>query len=299
MSMFRIAQIVLLALLSVSCIGPRHVSILDDVLRQEGRRSRLLYSHRCTRGAHRGSSEAHLENTLAAFAAAEADRRFAFIEFDVQYSKDGRIVVFHDQRMLRLFGSLRSIGNTTYAELSKISEGEIATYEEVMSVLRKPLNIEIKSQGDADEDRRLADEVVADLRHRGRQRDVLISSISSEVIRHVKERNPDIRTGKVFWLTSSTYLHFDFLTDNLFAEMKEIGADYLMLHVANLRNVERLLRRKPRGISVVFWDFDDRMYLVHKDLDDRLWGASRASEVVRSLRYRLALPVRSLRSPDR
>ncbi len=38
----------------------------------------------------------------------------------------------------------------------------------------------------------------------------------------------------------------------------------------------------------MFWDFDDRMYMVHKDLDDRLWGTSVMPEIWRRLCLNLA-----------
>lgn len=64
-------------------------------------------------------------------------------------------------------------------------------------------------------------------------------------------------------------------------------ADYLLLHVANLRNIEDLLKLKPPGKTVMFWDFDGRMYVVHKDLGDRLWGTSVMSEIWRRLYFNL------------
>jgi glycerophosphoryl diester phosphodiesterase len=231
-----------------------------------------------------------MENTMAALKAADTNSQYAFIEFDVQYSEDRRIVVYHDKRMLRLFGSLRAIGHTTFAELSEITGGEIAAYDDVMDSLGKKLNIEIKSQGDTQEDERLADEIIADIRTRKRDKDVLISSISGDVIKYVNRNYPDIPTGQIFWLTSSTYLHFDSLTEGLYEEMGITQADYLMLHVANLRNIDDLLKLKPRGKTVMFWDFDDKMYIVHKDFSDRLWGDSGIGTVFQFLRYRLVAP---------
>ena len=280
----------LLVALFAGCTMPRYSTDLDVVLKAEGRRSRDRHAYRCTTGAHRGASEEYRENTMAALKAADADRKYAFIEFDVQYSKDGRIVVYHDKRMFRLFGSVRSIGNTTFSDLSRISGGEIAVYGDVMDALEKKLNIEIKSQGDNEEDARLVDEVMADIRSRKRDKDVLISSISSDVIKYVKQRYPDIPTGQIYWLTSSTYLHFDGLTEALYADAAATRADYLIMHVANLRNIEDLLKLKPKGTTVVFWDFDDTIHVVHKDLSDRLWGDSGLKTFLQFLRYRLAVP---------
>ncbi len=269
-------------------LQPPYVTHLDSLLAREGRRTRQRYNYRCTRGAHRGASGIHRENSLAALAAAEADDRFAFVEFDVQYSEDLRIVVFHDQRMLRLFGSLRSIGHTDFATLREVTDGEITSFNDALDVLGKPLNIEIKSQGDALEDERLVDEVVAELRRRQRSGEVLLSSISRDVVRYIHRTYPDIPSGEVFWLTASTYLHLERLTEALYDDLRTSPAEYLILHVANLRNIEDLLRLKPPGKTIMFWDFDDEMYLVHKDVSDRLWSESGPRAALGWLRYRLA-----------
>ncbi len=276
------------ALLAVGCALPAHTRRLDTVLDQEAVYTGSQYGYRCTAGAHRGASVEHRENTRAALQTADADPRYAFIEFDVQYARDGKIVVYHDQRMLRLFGSLKAIANTDFRELEEISHGEIAAYDEVIGRLKKKINIEIKSQGDPGEDQRLVDAIVADIAARKRLKDLVISSISGEVIRYVKQKYPGIPTGQVFWLTPSTYLPFDGLTQKLYTEAAANQADYLMLHVANLHNIDALLRLKPKGRTIVFWDFDDTMYIVHKDLSDRLWGDSWLKAFLGMVRYRLA-----------
>ena len=271
-----------------ACDMPPYVASLDEILEQEGIDNRARYGYRCTAGAHRGASEEHRENTMAALKAADESGKYAFIEFDVQYSKDNKIVVYHDKRMLRLYGNLRAIGNTTFAELSKMTGGEIAAYDEVISTLKKKLNIEIKSQGDNQEDKRLVDEILADIQIRKRDNDVLISSISRDVIKYVNRNYPNIATGQVFWLTSSTYLHFDVLTKKLYEDIGATQADYLMLHVANLRNIDDLLKFKPKGKTIVFWDFDDTMYIVHKDISDRLWGDSGLRTFCQFVRYKFS-----------
>jgi len=286
-SLFDIPSVVLvLAVLSVGCTSPRHSISLNHVLEKELRGSRAVtYGYRCTTGAHRGSSLEHRENTLSALKAAEDNPKYAFVEFDVQYSKDDQIVVFHDLRLLRLFGKITAVGHATMAELSELTNGEIVTYRDVMNVLNKKVNIEIKSQGDHAEDRRLADEIIADIKERRRIHDVLISSISGEVIQYIKSAYPEIRTGQIFWLTSSTFFHVDRLTRNLYEKLNSSKADYLMLHVSNLRNIEYLLKNKPRGKTIVFWDFDDSMYVVHKDMSDRLWGDSAITEFFNRFSY--------------
>jgi glycerophosphoryl diester phosphodiesterase len=283
---FPVSALILLAATLTGCSMPPYIASLDEILEQEGMSNRVRYGYRCTAGAHRGASEEHRENTVTALKAADKSSKYAFIEFDVQYSKDGTIVVYHDKRMLRLYGNMRAIGDTTFAELSKMSFGEIAAYNEVIGILRKKLNIEIKSQGDKQEDERLVDEIIADIQTRKRDNDILISSISRDVIKYVNRNYPNIATGQVLWLTSSTYLHFDVLTKKLYEDIGATRADYLMLHVANLRNIDDLLKFKPKGKTIVFWDFDDTMYIVHKDISDRLWGDSGIRTFWQFVRYK-------------
>ena len=270
------------------CTMPPYITSLDEILEQKGINNRTRYGYRCTAGAHRGASEEHRQNTMAALKAADKNSKYAFIEFDVQYSKDKRIVVYHDKRMFRLYGNMRAIGNTTFAELSKITRGEIVAYDEVIAILTKKLNIEIKSQGDNQEDERLVDEIIADIQTRKRDNDVLLSSSSSDVIKYVKRNYPNIPTGQGFWLTSSTYLPFDGLTKKLYEDISATQADYLMLHVANLLNIDDLLKFKPKGKTIVFWDFADTIYIVHKDISDRLWGDSGIKTFCQFVRYKLA-----------
>lgn len=282
------SSLFLLSFIFSGCTNRAHIHSLEEIIARHNIANKNHYSYRCTAGAHRGASVDHRENTLAALVAADQSDKYAFIEFDVQYSKDGEIVVFHDARMLRLFGSLRAVGNTNLAELLDISGGEIAEYRDVISTLEKRLNIEIKSQGDDLEDQRLADEIITDLKMRDRIEDVLISSISSEVITYINQKYPDIPTGQIFWLTSATYLPFDGLTQKLYEESNVTQADYLIFHVANLRNIDDLIKFKPKDKTLVFWDFDDNIFILHKDFSDRLWGDSTIGTAFQNLRYHFA-----------
>lgn len=266
----------LCALLLSGCATRQYTVGLNTLLTQElGEAHEQVPNYRCSRGAHRGDSGFYLENSARAIHSARHNPHYAFVEFDVQYSADGRVVVFHDLNLLRVLGRLNEVEDSTYEELRALSNEQIASYKEVMALAEgKRLNIEIKSQGDDEQDRRLVDFIVEDVRKRGIERRVLISSISAEAVRYAKETYPEMATGQIFFLRASTYMHLDFLTEGLYRKFEESRADYLMLHVSNLHNIEGLLRLKPEGKTLVFWSFRNAMYVVHKDLSDRLWGRS-------------------------
>ena len=274
-----------------SCKLPPHSQSLPVVMQLEvDRISETLPAYRCTNGAHRGDSVSYLENTVSALQAADQDPRYAFIEFDIQYTKDHQIIIFHDGRMRRLFDRFDSISKLTYSEIQEISDNQIPLYQDVIDGLNKRLNIEIKSQGDDRADKQLADQLIADLKYRGKLKQVMISSISDEVIRYIKTNHAEVPTGQIFWIGSSTFLHFDLLTERLYQKFSQSEADYIMLHVENFRNIENLVKLKPKGKTIIFWNFKDNMYLLHANYNDRLWGRSTVGNLWDRLRYKIAIP---------
>jgi len=185
-----------------------------------------------TLGAHRGSSVQFVENTVEAIQNAVDDEKYHFIEFDIQYTKDKKIIVFHDLSLWRLQKNKAKVMDLTYQELSEESFFHIPLYEDVISLIKskKKINIEIKSQGNFEEDKQIVDFVINDLEERGILEETLFSSISPEVVHYISSTYPQIKTGQIFWVTYSTYFHTDYFTQQLYDLISQTGADYLMLH---------------------------------------------------------------------
>lgn len=92
------------------------------MLRPETEKTRSFAAFDHTMIAHRGlfdnDSEAP-ENSLAAFRKA-VDQGFG-MELDVQLTKDGKLVVFHDFDLKRMCGVHKKLTELTYAELEQYS----------------------------------------------------------------------------------------------------------------------------------------------------------------------------------
>lgn len=73
---------------------------------------------------HRGARGEQLENTLAGFIHAQSLRKqgLAGVEFDVQLTKDGRLVVFHDDTLERLCRLQSRVETLTLNELAAIAQ---------------------------------------------------------------------------------------------------------------------------------------------------------------------------------
>jgi glycerophosphoryl diester phosphodiesterase len=100
--------------------------------------------------AHRGlHTEKIPENSLAAYQNA-IDNGFA-IEIDVHITKDGNVVVFHDDDLKRMCGVEAKIEDLTLEEIKNLkllnTDQKIPTFKEVLELVggRVPLLIEIKS----------------------------------------------------------------------------------------------------------------------------------------------------------
>lgn len=102
--------------------------------------------------AHRGlfsADQSVPENSLAGFAAALAHGYG--VELDVQLTKDGKVVVFHDDALKRMCSEQGGVDEFTFDELQKFSlkgtDQKIPLFSEVLSVLdaKVPVIVELKN----------------------------------------------------------------------------------------------------------------------------------------------------------
>jgi glycerophosphoryl diester phosphodiesterase len=75
---------------------------------------------------HRGSAGTHPENTLESFRAAAA-MGAPYIELDIHSTRDGEIVVAHDDHLVRMCGIDRTIPKMTYSEVAAADAGRMFT----------------------------------------------------------------------------------------------------------------------------------------------------------------------------
>ncbi|MBP5281814.1 MAG: glycerophosphodiester phosphodiesterase [Lachnospiraceae bacterium] len=104
--------------------------------------------------AHRGlhnASEGVPENSLTAFRkAVEAGYG---VEMDLQLTKDGKLVVFHDKSLERMCGVQKDLVELTYEELQEYrllgTDEKIPLFDEVLKIIngKVPMIIEMKPEG--------------------------------------------------------------------------------------------------------------------------------------------------------
>lgn len=229
--------------------------------------------------AHRGSSGTHPENTLAAFKEA-ARLLIQGVELDVHLSKDGEIVVIHDETIDRTSNGSGPVKEMTLEELKRYDYGSwfaqdfagetIPTLEEVFQVYLNTdhlINIELKSDVYAYEG--LEEKVVALIGQYGFEERVIISSFNHGAIRKIKQLQPELVTAALFMETLVEPLNYLRVvpTDGLHLYkpsakgdfVKELIEENVPVRVFTVNKEHELEALKAIGIQAIFTDYPEKM----------------------------------------
>ena len=152
---------------------------------------------------HRANGGQYPENTLEALEEmVQIDAEG--IEIDIQLSKDDIPVVFHDPRLRRMTGKDSFVRELSVAELKSLSvrkgksdkAGTIPTLEEAIEIVKgkKLFYIELK-KGDVN---KITESVLKVINKRLSIESFRLSSFDPKIIKAVKARNENIRTGYIF-----------------------------------------------------------------------------------------------------
>ena len=159
--------------------NPSNISLLCD------------YAHR---GLHGGSVP---ENSLAAFERA-CEKGFG-IELDIQLSRDGEVMVFHDYSLARMTGCDKKLCDLNASELSRLSlagtNQTIPTFSRVLELVggRVPILVELKGEN---LDTSLCKKAAELLKAYGG--DYCIESFNPLLVRNIKKYLPDAFCGLLY-----------------------------------------------------------------------------------------------------
>ena len=142
--------------------------------------------------AHRGASKLAPENTLKAFQKA-INLNADYVEFDVHGTKDGQLVIMHDDDTSRTTGQKGKISEMTLEELKQLDCGEgekIPTLQELIDIAKGKigLQLEIKAQG-------FAQPIVDALKKADLIDSTIISSFDHNELLQVQKIEPKLKLG--------------------------------------------------------------------------------------------------------
>ncbi len=243
--------------------------------------------------AHRGSSAHHPENTLPAFAAA-VQAGLRYLELDVRATRDGAVVVHHDETLERLCGVEEKVADLPLDELRRLDagfgftqdEGEtfpwrgkgivVPTLEDVLQAFPDCFfNIEVKQGEPA-----IESAVLEVIRKTGREDAVLLAAERDDVMARLRPLCEGIPTSLCYgelerffgWIGSGcageyvppgealqipeSYQEMVLVTPETIAAAHGVGMEMHVWTVNDVASMERLLKM---GVDGVMSDYPERL----------------------------------------
>lgn len=169
--------------------------------------------------AHRGCSQMYPENTLLAFRKAMEIKGLTGIELDIQLTKDGHMVVIHDERVDRTTNAQGFVRDFTLEEIKRFDVDakecgqeqpeRIPTIEEVLDLLQDKmkeglkLNIELKNSVYYYEG--MEEKIVRLICDRQLEQSVIWSTFYAKSVQKLRELLPEAEIGVLDGKVSDCY----------------------------------------------------------------------------------------------
>lgn len=220
--------------------------------------------------AHRAGAHEFDENTMQAFKASY-DKGLRGFETDVRLSKDGHLVIFHDDNFERIVGIKGGIEDLTLEEIKKLKTKKgnpIPTLDEVVDFFKdKPgvyIEFEMKTNKPLYDEEKLhkyCDELYKrTYTNKPDGSDYLLTSFDKRPLQYLKKTYPDV---------DMLFIKGEGLSQKVVDEAKELGIKRIGASVhGTTRNM--VIEAKKQGIVVSLWP--------GRSIDDFLLGVYLGSD---------------------
>ncbi len=228
--------------------------------------------------AHRGFSGAYPENTMLAFRKA-VEVGCDGIENDVHLTKDGELVIIHDERVDRTTDGTGLVGDYTLAELKKLNASvlypefgvqEIPTLREYFEYVKNlPIMTNIELKTGVDPYPGIEEKVYDMIMEYGLKDKIIISSFNHYSVLRMKALDPDIICGflEESWIIDAgAYASkhgvacwhplFNTLTEENVAELRKYQ---LMINCWTVNDEEDIRRMIDLNVDIVIGNYPDKV----------------------------------------
>jgi len=158
--------------------------------------------------AHRGASAYAPENTLASFKKA-IEQKADFFECDVHLTKDGEVVVIHDDYVDRTTNGKGQVKDKTLKELKELDAGswffsdyageKIPTLEETLDIAKGKIGVVIEIKNGPNFYKGIEEKVVDLVKKKDMVDDVVVISFDHACLKKINKIAPKIKTGVLYY----------------------------------------------------------------------------------------------------
>lgn len=227
--------------------------------------------------AHRGFSGKYPENTMLAFRKA-VEAGADGIELDVQLTKDGEVVIIHDETIDRTTDGKGYVSDYTYEELSRFDASyiykgktefnKIPTLREYLEMIKDTdlvTNIELKTG--VKEYLGIEDKVWELIKEFKLEERVIISSFNHFSVMRMRELAPNLKYGLLSetWIIDAGKYTYDLgiacyhpiqwnLTPEVIKEVKRYGIE---INTWTVNTEDRIRYMIENGIDIIIGNFPD------------------------------------------
>lgn len=203
--------------------------------------------------AHRGifDNEKIVENTLESFQKA-IECHYA-IEFDVQLTKDNRLVVFHDDDLKRLANRNDIVQNMDSSELTRIkllnTNQTIPYLKDVLTLNHNQvlMDIEIKPT------KRIKETVSYLMKELTKEKNYVIISFDPRIIRYIKKNYPKVETGLLIHSKYDSFIKKVLLQSHMILKYTKCDFVSVSKKLYNQKN----WKKKIDGYPIFLWTIKD------------------------------------------
>ncbi|MHB8076526.1 glycerophosphodiester phosphodiesterase [Desulfosporosinus fructosivorans] len=240
--------------------------------------------------AHRGASGYFPENTMLAFMKA-VEMGCDGIETDVQMTKDGVLVLIHDERIDRTTNGSGLVKDYSYAELCRLDAGswfgarfagaKIPTAGELLLLARETgIGIDFEIKNGIIRYEGIEEKLIELIYCYGWQEHVILSSFNHYSMVHCKEIAPDPKTGLLYMeglyqpslyarTTGADALHpyFQAVNEEI---IREAHLEGLLVNTFTVNDPVTMRRLVMMGVDGIITNYPDRLRSVIAGGKDRV-----------------------------
>lgn len=233
---------------------------------------------------HRGAMGYAPENTIESFRLAK-EMEVDFLEFDVQMTKDGELIVMHDTKIDRTTNGIGEIKDMTLEEIKELDAGswfgeqysmsKVPTVREIFEEFGNSVNyyIETKAPHNYPGVEEKLIELLNEYNLLEKRGQVFLHSASKDSLKKMRELAPNTDMGLLFWYTQEADIEQSELeeikeyADVIIANHNQLTVEYVdkvksagfSIHTYTVNEKEDFLRLVEWGIDGIITNYPDKL----------------------------------------